>query len=78
MAIATNLPAAPQFGTISLAADPEEFRTKMGSISRQSSMYFAGTILTTAAGYFFKIYVARKLGAEALGLYALGMTLVGF
>jgi len=78
MAIATNLPAAPEFGTTSLAADPEEFRTKMGSISRQSSMYFAGTILTTAAGYFFKIYVARKLGAEALGLYALGMTLVGF
>src|SRR5437773_2344642 len=78
MAIATNLPAAPEFGTTSLAADPEEFRTKMGSISRQSSMYFAGTILTTAAGYFFKVYVARKLGAEALGLYALGMTLVGF
>jgi O-antigen/teichoic acid export membrane protein len=78
MAIATNLPAAAEFATTPLAADPQEFRTKMGSISRQSSMYFAGTILTTAAGYFFKIYIARELGAEALGLYALGMTLVGF
>jgi O-antigen/teichoic acid export membrane protein len=55
-----------------------EFRAKIGSISRQSAIYFAGTFLTTAAAYFFKIYLARKLGAEALGLYALGMTLVGF
>lgn len=50
----------------------------MGSISRQSAVYFAGTILTAGAGYFFKIYVARTLGAEALGVYALGMTIVGF
>jgi O-antigen/teichoic acid export membrane protein len=49
----------------------------MGSIARQSVVYFAGTILTTAAGYFFRIYLARTLGAEALGLYALGMSIVG-
>jgi len=78
MAIATNLPTPPGFAARSLAADPHEFRAKMGSISRQSSIYFAGTLLTAAAGYFFKIYMARKLGAEALGLYALGMTVVGF
>jgi len=54
-----------------------EFRTRMGSISRQSGVYFAGTILTTGAGYFFRIYLARTLGAEALGLYALGMSIVG-
>jgi len=35
-------------------------------------------MFTAAAGYFFKIYVARMLGAGALGIYALGMTIVGF
>jgi O-antigen/teichoic acid export membrane protein len=41
-------------------------------------VFFAGTLFTAAAGYLFKIYVARVLGAEALGIYALGMTIVGF
>ncbi|HEX3104199.1 MAG TPA: flippase [Terriglobales bacterium] len=59
-------------------ADGAEFRSRMGSISRQSFVYFAGTIFTAAAGYFFKIYLARTLGAEALGLYALGITIIGF
>jgi O-antigen/teichoic acid export membrane protein len=54
-----------------------EFRSRMGSISRQSAVYFAGTLVTNAAGYFFRIYLARTLGAEALGLYALGMSIVG-
>ncbi len=55
-----------------------EFHRRIGQISRQSGVYFAGTIFTAAAGYFFKIYLARRLGAEALGLYALGMSMVGF
>jgi O-antigen/teichoic acid export membrane protein len=55
----------------------EEFRLQMGNISRQSSVYFAGTIFTAAAGYLFKVYLARVLGAEALGIYALGMTVSG-
>jgi O-antigen/teichoic acid export membrane protein len=50
----------------------------MGAISRHSSVFFAGTLFTAAAGYLFKIYVARVLGADALGIYALGMTIVGF
>jgi len=58
-------------------AKAREFRQQMGQISRQSSVYFAGTIFTTAAGYLFKVYLARKLGAESLGLYALGMTVAG-
>jgi O-antigen/teichoic acid export membrane protein len=61
-----------------VVADGAEFRNRMGSISRQSFVYFTGTIFTAAAGYFFKIYLARTLGAEALGLYALGMTIIGF
>jgi O-antigen/teichoic acid export membrane protein len=48
----------------------------MGQISRHSLTFFAGTIFTMGAGYLVKIYVARVLGAEQLGLYALGMTLV--
>ena len=55
-----------------------QFRQHMGQISRQSSVYFFGAIFTTAAGYLFKVYLARVLGAEDLGIYALGMTIVGF
>ena len=67
----SSMPAAP-------AADVlrSEFRRNMGHISRQSITYFAGTLFTMLAGYLVKIYVARVLGAENLGLYALGMTLV--
>jgi O-antigen/teichoic acid export membrane protein len=50
----------------------------MGQISRQSAVFFSGTLFTAASGYLFKIYVARMLGAAALGIYALGMTIVGF
>jgi len=60
-----------------LAPSGREFHRRMASISRQSAVYFAGTILTTAAGFFFKIFLARKLGAEPLGIYTLGMTIVG-
>jgi len=79
MSAATNIP--PQELAVLapvLVTDGVEFRSRMGSISRQSFVYFAGTIFTAAAGYFFKIYLARTLGAEALGLYALGMTIIGF
>jgi O-antigen/teichoic acid export membrane protein len=54
------------------------FRHQMGHISRQSSVFFIGTVFTTAAGYLFKVYLARVLGAETLGIYALGMTIIGF
>ena len=58
--------------------ETQQFRTQMGHISRHSTVFFAGTLFTTAAGYLFKVYLARKLGAEPLGIYALGMTIVGF
>jgi O-antigen/teichoic acid export membrane protein len=58
--------------------ETQKFRTQMGHISRHSTVFFAGTLFTTAAGYLFKVYLARKLGAEPLGIYALGMTIVGF
>jgi O-antigen/teichoic acid export membrane protein len=60
-----------------LAARTQQFRSQVGNISRQSGVFFAGTIFTTAFGYVFKVYLARVLGAEALGIYALGMTVVG-
>ena len=56
----------------------QSFRYHLGHISWQSAVFFAGTIFTAASGYLFKIYLARILGAEALGTYVLGMTLVGF
>jgi O-antigen/teichoic acid export membrane protein len=55
----------------------QEFKSQMGNISRQSGVFFAGTIFTALAGYIFKIYLARTLGSEALGIYALGMTVAG-
>ena len=74
----TNLVANPSSVPASPAADGLrlEFRRNMGHISRQSLTYFAGTLFTMLAGYLVKVYVARVLGAENLGLYALGMTLV--
>ena len=62
-----------------LASNHEaQFRSEMGRISRHSAVFFAGTFFTAGAGYLFKIYLARVLGADALGIYALGMTIVGF
>jgi O-antigen/teichoic acid export membrane protein len=60
------------------AAATQQFRSQVGHISRQSGVFFAGTIFTIAFGYVFKVYLARVLGAEALGIYALGVTLIGF
>jgi len=54
------------------------FKTEMGRISRQSGVAFSGTIFTAVVGYGFKIYLARFLGADALGLYALGITIISF
>src|SRR5256885_2642870 len=55
-----------------------DFRHHMGRVSRQSAIFFAGTLFTAAAGYLFKVFLARVLGAEALGIYSLGMTIIGF
>ncbi|MGO9088655.1 MAG: flippase [Candidatus Sulfotelmatobacter sp.] len=60
------------------ATETQQFRSQVGHISRQSGIFFAGTVFTAAFGYVFKVYLARVLGAEDLGLYALGMTLIGF
>lgn len=57
-------------------APPSGFGHHIKQISHQSSVFLIGTLFSTAAGYFFKIYVARVLGAEMLGVYALGMTAV--
>jgi O-antigen/teichoic acid export membrane protein len=61
-------------------AGPEKlsFQTEMGRISRQSGIVFAGTIFTALFGYVFKVYLAHVLGAEALGMYALGITIISF
>jgi O-antigen/teichoic acid export membrane protein len=54
------------------------FKTEMGRISRQSGVVFGGTIFSAGLGYFFRVYLARVLGAEALGIFALGMTIINF
>jgi len=67
--------AAPGATDASVQTLNLEFTRNMGQISRQSVVFFAGTLFTMGAGYLAKIYVARVLGAEQLGVYALGMTL---
>jgi O-antigen/teichoic acid export membrane protein len=78
----TSLPAektAPAVSELQAGgAETQNFQRQMGHISRHSGVFFAGTIFTAAAGYLFKVYLARVLGAGALGIYALGMTIVGF
>ncbi|MCK8480549.1 oligosaccharide flippase family protein [Psychroserpens algicola] len=45
-------------------------------ITGQAGIYFAGTLFSVAIGFFFKIYISKELGADMLGIYALGMTVV--
>lgn len=59
------------------ASELVQFRDKVAHVSRQSMVFFLGTVFTTLSGYLFKVYLARTLGAESLGIYTLGMTLVG-
>jgi len=68
----------PHIEPATSARERASFKAEMGRISRQSGVVFLGTIFTAVMGYAFKIYLARFLGANALGLYALGMTIVSF
>lgn len=51
---------------------------RLGSIFRQSSVLFFSNMVMLAGGYFFKIFLARTIGADGLGLFALGDSLVAF
>ncbi len=64
--------------TVAAGLERLNFQTEMGRISRQSGIAFAGTVFTGALGYVFKVYLARVLGAEALGMYAMGLTIISF
>lgn len=61
-----------------VAGETRKFQSQMGQISRQSAVFFVGTIFRIGSGYLFKVYLARTLGPEPLGIYALGMTIIGF
>ncbi|MGC6471074.1 MAG: flippase [Flavobacteriales bacterium] len=49
----------------------------LNKIVKQSSIYFFGSIFSVVVGFFFKIYLSKKLGAEGLGLYTLGGSIIG-
>jgi O-antigen/teichoic acid export membrane protein len=55
----------------------QQLRNYLGSVSGHSAVFFLGTIFNALAAYGFKVYLARALGARLLGIYALGMTIVG-
>ena len=56
----------------------KQFSRNMGSVFRQSSALLAGNIFLLLGGYGFKIYLARTVGADGLGLFALGESLMAF
>lgn len=70
-------PARPP-DTAAAAADPLalQFRRHAGQVSRQGAVFLAGTVFLVFGGYLFKVYVSRILGADGMGIYSLGMTLV--
>jgi O-antigen/teichoic acid export membrane protein len=70
--------APPVVTADTIASQTQQFRSQVGHISRQSGVFFLGTIFTAVFGYAFKVYLARVLGPEVLGIFALGLTLVGF
>lgn len=45
-------------------------------IVNQASVHLSGIVFTTGVGFFFKIYIARELGAEFIGYHAFGTALV--
>lgn len=53
--------------------DFQSVRSSMGEIGRQSALFFSSTIFALACNYFFKLFVARELGARLIGWNALGM-----
>jgi O-antigen/teichoic acid export membrane protein len=53
--------------------DFDSVRSSVGEISRQSALFFTSTIFALACNYFFKVFVARQLGARLIGWNALGM-----
>lgn len=54
------------------------FQGYIAKIIRQSGLFLIGSVFTMVAGYLLKIYTARVLGADGLGLYALGMSIIAF
>ena len=71
----TDLPETEGAGRSAEAA-AGAFRHYSGKVSRQGFIFLGGTLFSVACGYVFKIYVSRTIGADGLGLYALGMRVV--
>ena len=57
-------------------ATAQEFQRLGGKVSKQSSVFFAGSLWNVVLSYAFKVYVSRVLGASAMGFYALGQSLI--
>jgi O-antigen/teichoic acid export membrane protein len=53
-----------------------KFQSYSAKVSRQSSVFLAGTVWNVVCSYLFKVFVSRVLGASAIGLYALGQSIV--
>lgn len=56
----------------------ETFSLKMGSIFRQGAALSLGNIPLFVGGFFFKIYLGHTVGADGVGVFALGESLMVF
>ncbi|MDW8270656.1 MAG: oligosaccharide flippase family protein, partial [Anaerolineae bacterium] len=53
-----------------------EVGQEIGQIARGAGLGLAGNVINTAVTYLFGILIARQIGADAFGLYTLGVTAV--
>ena len=57
-------------------ANPETVQTEIGQIARGAGLGLSGNIFYYFINFLFGVLVARQIGAEAFGLYTLGVTAV--
>jgi O-antigen/teichoic acid export membrane protein len=70
---ATKTPFPRSAATSEEIVDFQSVRSSVGEISRQSALFFSSTLFALVCNYFFKVFVARELGARLIGWNALGM-----
>jgi O-antigen/teichoic acid export membrane protein len=73
MAVAPSPLAGTNSSLTEKIVDFQSVRSSIGEIGRQSALFFSSTVFALACNYFFKLFVARQLGARLIGWNALGI-----
>ena len=75
LAMNTTTPSVLEKPVAGQTVDFCSIRTSVGEIGRHSALFFSSTVFALGCNYFFKLFVARELGARLIGWNALGMGL---